>query len=147
MGEFDELDAAMADTRAARERLRHEALDRHAATVDFHRRFREWAESTAAPVLEGVADHVRSLYQYSSMHVHHPDRGAGGRESVALNVSLLGQYVELTFRALVPQLAVGVSENHGAETTEALETLTADVIRHRAIRLITQAVAKAGQAD
>ena len=144
MSEFEELDAAIADARVARDRHRAEATRRRAAGAAFHQRFREWAETVGAPTLEEVADHVRARYEYASVHVHHPDQGAGHRESVDLNVSLMGKYVQLSFRA-VPELAVGVSENHGVETTEPLESLTANTIRRRAIDLVTRAVAKAGQ--
>ncbi len=143
--EFEELDTAITDARAARDRHRAEVKRRHDAEVDFHRRFREWAETIAAPTLEAVADHVRSAYEYSSLHVHHPDQGAGNRESVELNVDLMGKYIQLTFRALVPELAVGVSENRGGDVAEPLDSLTADEVRRRAIGLVIQAISNVGQ--
>jgi hypothetical protein len=145
--EFEELDTAIADARSARDRHRAEVTRRHDAEVDFERRFRDWAETIAAPTLEAVAEHVRGLYEYSSVHIHRPDRGAGHRESVDLNVSLMNKYVQLTFRALLPELAVGVSKNHGVEVAEPLESLTAEKIRHDAIELIMQAISDARQAE
>jgi hypothetical protein len=144
MGEFDELDASMAKARAVRDRHHAEELKRQEEVADFHRRFRAWAEDVAAPTLDAVADHVKGLYEYTSTHVHHPDHGAGGRESVDLNIQMMGEYIQLTFRALGPESEVGISENHGAETTALLATLTAEEIRRRAIHLVTEAIIKAG---
>jgi hypothetical protein len=144
-GDFEELDAAMTATQAARAHHRADESAITAAHATFRGRFRDWAENVAAPTLEAVADHARGLHEDCATHVHHPDRGAGHRESVDLNVRLMGEYVQLTFRPRADESLVGISENHGDETTERLEDLGEDQVRRRAVTLVTQAIVRAGQ--
>jgi hypothetical protein len=144
MGEFDSLDAAAARLRAA-QADRDAAVDaRDQAEADLDRRFTEWATTVALPVLTEVVEHVDSLGEDCGGTAKQHTRSAG-RPGDVLFYARLGDASAVfdLARNSVGSAEVAITENGGIPTYETIEHLTAEVIRSRAIELVTRAAEEA----